>query len=52
MLIGIRARFRFLLIGGNLVLEQVKLVLKTQITNSCTVAPVDANVAEEIAQMQ
>ena len=30
MFVYIRARFRFLLIGGNLVLEQVKLVLKTQ----------------------
>ena len=29
MFVYIRARFRFLLIGGNLVLEQVKLVLKT-----------------------
>ena len=30
MFVYIRARFRFLLIGENLVLEQVKLVLKTQ----------------------
>ena len=30
MFVYIRARFRFLLIGGNLELEQVKLVLKTQ----------------------
>ena len=30
MFVYIRARFRFLRIGGNLVLEQVKLVLKTQ----------------------
>ena len=29
MFVYIRARFRFLLIGGNLVLEQVKLVHKT-----------------------
>ena len=47
MFVYIRARFRFLLIGGNLVLEQVKLVLK----NSCTVAPFDANVTKEKAHM-
>ena len=30
MFVYIRARFRFLLISENLVLEQVKLVLETQ----------------------
>ena len=30
MFVYIRARLRFLLIGENVVLEQVKLVLKTQ----------------------
>ena len=43
MFVYIRARFRFVLIGRNLVLK-LNLYFKLEMTNSCTVAPVDTDV--------